>query len=135
MRVVAVSLLALLLVGCNVHASSPQQFPTVPTFGGEIVMEPGTYTCPTSIPSGTHIHGHKAIITQEMLADSFAPTANRTTPLPVVRIVCNSDLKLSGVTDLDISGVVFDFQGNGGLVLDSVTYSRLELALSIPPSG
>lgn len=134
--VLVVSLLLgiIVIAGCNVQASGPQQFPTVPVFGRDIVMEPGVYSCPTSIHSGTHIHGHGAIVTPEYLSDRFAPLSAHTAP-GVVRIVCNADLKLSNVSDVDISGVVFDFQNNGGLVLDGVNESRFEIGIVNSTTG
>jgi len=73
--------------------------------------------------------GHGAIVPQELLQDDFAPIANRV-PVPEVRIVCPSGLTLKNVNDIEISGVIFDFEQGGGLVLDGVTYSKFEMALA-----
>jgi hypothetical protein len=48
----------------------------------------------------------------------------------VVRIVCSGNLTLTDLTGLDISGVVFDFQNSGGLILDTVAWSRFDLGIS-----
>jgi hypothetical protein len=111
----------------SVHATGPQTFPAIPPSGGVIVLEPGTYTCPTVIPSGTHIVGHGAIVTPELSSDTFAPLSSA--PAPVVRVLCNADLTIANVGDVDISGVVFDFQGAGGLVLDSINWSRFDIGI------
>jgi len=132
MRYTLVLSLLVLISGCAGHsvgASGPQPFPIVPPSGATLTLEPGVYNCPTSLPSGTHIIGHGAIVPQELLQDDFAPIANRV-PVPEVRIVCPSGLTLKNVNDIEISGVIFDFEEGGGLVLDAVTYSKFEMALA-----
>jgi hypothetical protein len=129
-------LVLLLLPGCAgtnnkiVQAAGPTQFPAVPPAGGTIKMEPGTYTCPDSIASGTHIIGHGAIVPPELLASTnFAPIASTGTG-PVVRVVCTHNLTIKNVHDVQMSGVIFDFQGSGaGLILDGVTYSRFDIGI------
>jgi hypothetical protein len=81
------------------------------------------------LPSGSHISGHGAIVPQELLQDTFAPIANRQ-PSQEVRIACPSGLTLHDVNDVEISGVIFDFENSAGLVLDGVTYSKFEIGLA-----
>lgn len=126
--------LLITLAGCtgrNVGAAGPQPFPTVSAFGGTITLEPGVYNCPASgtLPSGTHIIGHGAIVPQELLQDNFAPIANRL-PVPEVRIVCPNGLTLKDVNDIELSGVILDFGNSGGLTLDGVMFSKFEIALA-----
>lgn len=111
-----------------VQASGPLPFPAITSAGTTITLEPGVYGCPTNILSGTRIIGHGAVIPPEMITDNaFAPLPP---PAPVVRIVCSGNLTLTDLTGIDISGVVFDFQNSGGLFLDTVVWSRFDLAIT-----
>lgn len=135
------------VVGCGAHAQRPlpQDEPTprpTPTpaplasptpvlasipSGTNVQLDPGLYACPAFITSGTHITGHGSISPPEMLTDtSFAPFAP---PAPVVRILCPNGLTLSNITGVELSGVVFDFAGASGLILDGVSSSRFELGI------
>jgi hypothetical protein len=129
--------LLFVLVGCGsalnpvsppaVNAAGPQVFPAITSAGTTITLEPGTYSCPTGVLAGTHIVGHGAVVPPELLADStFAPLPPGA---PIVRILCSSDLTLSTLAGLDISGVVFDFQNVGGLILDDVAWSRFDMGI------
>lgn len=123
----------LLLCGCaqtslnpTVKAAGPAPFPGT---SGTVILEPGEYTCPTAISSGTHLVGHGAIVPPELLASkNFAPIAV-TGPVPVVRVICDHGLTIKDASDVQISGVIFDFHGTGGLTLDSVTYSRFDIGI------
>jgi hypothetical protein len=111
-----------------VQASGPRPFPAITSAGTTVTLEPGVYTCPTSILAGTRIVGHGAVIPPEMITDNaFAPLP---APAPVVRIVCSGNLTLTDLTGLDISGVVFDFQNSGGLFLDTIAWSRFDLGIT-----
>lgn len=125
--------LLLLLCGCGstsfepvVKAAGPVPFPTA---SGTITLQPGEYACPKSIPSGTHIEGRGAIVPPELLMSmNFAPIALKGS-VPVVRVICDHGLTIKDASDVQISGVIFDFRGTGGLILDSVTYSRFDMGL------
>jgi len=133
---VAPFLCLLVLSGCAgtnntiVKASGPIAFPSLPAAGGTITMEPGTYACPEGIASGVHIVGHGATVPPELLASTnFAPIATAAA-VPVVRVTCTHSLTIKDANDVQISGVIFDFQGSGaGLILDSVTYSRFDIGI------
>jgi hypothetical protein len=136
-RILLAFILSALFTGCgsfdpvnppSASASGPQSFPAIPANGGTITLEPGDYACPGKIPSGTHIIGHGAIVPPDLINDkTFAPIASPAAP--VVRIVCPATFSLTDVSGVEMSGVVFDFQNAGGLVVDSVTYSRFDLGI------
>jgi hypothetical protein len=133
MKPKSVVFMLLLLCGCGsatldpiVKAAGPIPFPTA---GGTIVLQPGEYACPASISSGTHIIGRGALVPPELLAArNFAPIALNGS-VAVVRVICNHGLIIKDASDVQISGVIFDFRGTGGLTLDSVSYSRFDMGL------
>ena len=49
--------------------------------------------------------------------------------MPAVRISCSSNLVLHNVADVQISGLIFDFNNAGGMVMDRVIYSRFEMSI------
>lgn len=64
-----------------------------------------------------------------MVADvTWAPIAIRD-PLPEVRIVCPGGLTITA-NDVSISGVIFDFEGSGGLTLESMTYGDFSIGIT-----
>lgn len=132
-------LFALVLTGCAgssmnpinppaVAASGPLAFPAITGPGQTVTLEPGTYTCPTNVPSGTHIVGHGAPVPTELVEDNDFTHFHISAP-PIVRIVCPAGLKLLNVAGVDFSGVILDFQNAGGFVLDSVGYSRFDMGI------
>lgn len=127
-------ILVALLSGCNsVYAAVPQPFPSVPA-NGTVTLEPGRYACPTRLADGVHIIGHGSIVPAEMLADpSWANLAHRD-PLPEVRILCPGGLTITA-NDVHLSGVIFDFEGSGGLTLESTAYGNLSVAITNAETG
>src|SRR5689334_9588561 len=102
------------------------QFPS-PLFRQE--PHSGVYACPPSLPTGTHIIGRGAIVPPELLASTnFAPL-KVIGEVSVVRVLCEHSLTIKDASDVQISGVVFDFKDSGRLILDSVTYSRFDMAI------
>ena len=116
----------LLLLSCGdtasisvAKASGPMPFPAIPTDGTPLVLNPGIYTCPTSIPTGAHIIGRGSVAPPELVGDiHFAPFSTNGT-VPAVRISCNGNLVLRDVAGVQISGLIFDFNNTGGLVLEA----------------
>jgi hypothetical protein len=138
-KILLALVLSALLTGCGssfnplnpptVGASGPLPFPS----GTIVTLEPGTYACPTGIAVGTHVIGHGSVAPPEMINDKgFAPLPPAA---PVVRILCSGDLTLSNLSGVDLSGVIFDFQGTGGLVLDDVAWSRFDIGIVNSTTG
>lgn len=111
------------------NASTLIPFPSIPTDGTPLILSAGSYTCPASIPSGAHIVGRGSIAPPELVGDiHFAPFTTTGT-VPTVRISCNGPLLIQNAAAIQISGVVFDFNNAGGLILDGVIYSHFEMGI------
>jgi hypothetical protein len=96
-----------------------------------ITLEPGDYSCPASIPSGTRIIGHGSIVPAEMLGNDFAPMS--ATLATAVRIFCDTNVILTSVSGVEISGVIFYFENIGGLVIDSSIGNKFEIGIADSP--
>ena len=111
------------------QATGPIPFPAIPTDGTPLVLKAGTYSCPAVIPTGAHIVGQGSIASPELVGDiHFAPFTTTGT-VPAVRISCSNNLVLHNVADVQISGLIFDFNNAGGMVMDGVIYSRFEMSI------
>jgi len=128
--------LVVLLPGCGqtsvvsvTEAAGPIPFPAIPSDGTPLVLKAGVYTCPAVIPTGAHIVGRGSVAPPELVGDiHFAPFTT-TGAVPAVRISCSSNLVLQNVADVQISGVIFDFNNAAGMVMDGVIYSRFEMSI------
>lgn len=127
---------ALLFCGCGhtgvvsaVQATGPIPFPSIPVDGTPLVLNAGTYTCPAVIPTGAHIVGRGSIAPPELVGDTHFAPFTTTGTVPAVRISCTSNLVLQNVADVEISGVIFDFNNAGGMVMDGVIYSRFDMSI------
>jgi hypothetical protein len=110
-------------------------FPAIDPNGSTVTLEPGDYDCPPAIPTNTRIIGHGSIMGTEIF--SINQPVFEVGPISTVRIHCSTSLTLRSVTNVQISGVIFDFglNANGGagfpsgLVLDGITYSRFDMGV------
>jgi hypothetical protein len=134
--------IVILCIGCGhtgfvsvTEASGPIPFPAIPTDGTPLVLRAGVYTCPTVIPTGAHIVGLGSVAPPELVGDiHFAPFTTTGT-VPAVRISCMGNLVLSNVANIQIYGVIFDFNNLGGMVMDGVIYSTFAMSIVNSPVG
>ena len=113
---------ALLFSGCGhtdvvsaAQATGPIPFPSIPTDGTPLVLKAGIYACPAVIPTGAHIVGRGSIASPELVGDTHFAPFTTTGTVPAVRISCSSNLVLHNVADVQISGLIFDFNNAGGI--------------------
>ncbi len=107
----------------------PIPFPFIPTDGTPLVLKAGVYTCPTMIPTGAHIVGRGSVASPELVGDTHFAPFTTTGTVPAVRISCTNNLVLQNVASVELSGLIFDFNNAGGMVMDGVIYSRFEISI------
>lgn len=119
-----------ILSGCaTVRASGPQPFPAIPPEGGTVRLDPGVYNCPANIPSSTHIIGDGSITPDEVGAFDGSIVTNG--HARNVRILCSRPVVLKNLTDVQISGVIFDFQHfDAGMIIEGTVHSEFSMGIA-----
>lgn len=105
----------------------------LPSTGGVVYVPPGTYTGPTSIPSGACIVAQSSTSPPEIWSKFNGSDFNSFTAGPgsenLVKFTYGTSLTISDASQICISGVVLDFGGSGNLTIEGVSESYFNMAV------
>jgi hypothetical protein len=89
-----------------------QAINSLPSGEGTVIVPCGTYVGPTTFYSGLHIEASCPFKQAAFVSLGFGSTSG------AARLTYSAPLTITNVNDLSIDGVVLDFGGSGGLVLE-----------------